>query len=136
NRNQEREASRVSGAPATALELCLRHRQWRHDQAAQQRIPSAENESLTDRAIARACYAVPLTRTGHRFVECVLPPVNGAYIYNWRVALASAPTTYVKQQQTTAASNTFDSLTPGQLYNVELNAVGTAGTTDGAAPVS
>ena len=62
------------------------------------------------------------------------PPVSGSYIYNWRVALASAPTTYVKQQQTTAASNTFDSLTPGQLYNVELNAVGTAGTTDWSGP--
>ena len=62
------------------------------------------------------------------------PPIGGAYIYNWRVALASAPTTYVKQQQTTAASNTFDSLTPGQLYNVELNAVGTAGTTDWSGP--
>jgi hypothetical protein len=62
------------------------------------------------------------------------PPVSGAYIYNWRVALASAPTTYVKQQQTTAASNTFEGLTPGQVYNVELNAVGTAGTSDWSGP--
>src|SRR5438105_15946481 len=62
------------------------------------------------------------------------PPVSGSYIYNWRVALASAPTTYVKQQQTTAASNTFEGLTPGQTYNVELNAVGTAGTTDWSGP--
>ena len=62
------------------------------------------------------------------------PPINGAYIYNWRVALASAPTVYVKQVQTTAASNTFDGLTPGQIYNVQLNAVGTAGTTDWSGP--
>jgi hypothetical protein len=62
------------------------------------------------------------------------PPVGGAYVYNWRVALASVPTTYVKQQQTTAASNTFEGLTPGQVYNVELNAVGTAGTSDWSGP--
>src|SRR5205823_14621778 len=62
------------------------------------------------------------------------PPVSGSYIYNWRVALASAPTTYVKQQQTTAASNTFEGLTPDQVYNVELNGVGTAGTTDWSGP--
>lgn len=62
------------------------------------------------------------------------PPVNGAYIYNWRVALASAPTTYVKQVQSTAASNTFDGLTPGQVYNVQLNAVGTAGASDWSGP--
>jgi hypothetical protein len=57
-------------------------------------------------------------------------PVVGSYIYNWRLALASAPTVYVKQVQTTAAKNTFDGLTPGQIYNVQLNAVGTAGTSD------
>jgi len=57
-------------------------------------------------------------------------PINGAYIYNWRLALASAPTVYVKQVQTPAASNTFEGLTAGQIYNVQLNAVGTAGTTD------
>ena len=68
------------------------------------------------------------------FVQNPNPKCNGAYIYNWRVALASAPTTYVKQVPTTAASNTFDDLTPGQLYNVELNAVGTAGTTDWSGP--
>jgi hypothetical protein len=61
-------------------------------------------------------------------------PVAGSYIYNWRVALASAPTVYVKQVQTTAASNTFEGLTPGQIYNVQLNAVGTAGTTDWSGP--
>jgi len=62
------------------------------------------------------------------------PPINGAYIYNWRVALASAPTVYVKQVQSTAASKTFEGLTPGQVYNVQLNAVGTAGTSDWSGP--
>jgi hypothetical protein len=61
-------------------------------------------------------------------------PINGSYIYNWRVALASAPTVFVKQVQTTAASNTFEDLTPGQIYNVQLNAVGAAGTTDWSGP--
>src|SRR5438477_891236 len=33
-------------------------------------------------------------------------PVAGAYIYNWRLSLASKPSEFVKQLQTTAASNT------------------------------
>jgi len=51
-----------------------------------------------------------------------------------RVALVSAPTVFVKQVQTTAASNTFDGLTQGQIYNVQLNAVGAAGTSDSSGP--
>ena len=62
------------------------------------------------------------------------PPINGSYIYNWRVALASAPAAFVKKVQSTAARNTFDGLTPGQIYNVQLNAVGTAGVTDWSGP--
>jgi hypothetical protein len=46
------------------------------------------------------------------------------------VALASAPTTYIKTAQTTAARTSFKGLTPGEIYNVELNAVGAAGVTD------
>ena len=57
-------------------------------------------------------------------------PVAGAYTYNWRVALASAPAAYVQTPQTTAASAEFTGLTPGQVYNVEVNAVGSAGTSD------
>jgi hypothetical protein len=52
------------------------------------------------------------------------------HLYNWRVALATAPTVFVKEKQTTAASNTFDGLTPDQIYNVQLNAVGTTGASD------
>ena len=57
-------------------------------------------------------------------------PIYGASAYNWRVALASAPNTYVRTGQTIGARNTFDGLTPGELYNVQVNAVGAAGTSD------
>jgi hypothetical protein len=60
----------------------------------------------------------------------VVPPVYGAFTYNWRLALASAPTVVVQTAQTTAGRNTFNDLTAGQLYNVEANAVGAAGTSD------
>ncbi len=57
-------------------------------------------------------------------------PVDGAGIYNWRVALASAPGIYVQTQQTTKADTLFLGLTPGQTYSVQLNAVGAAGPSD------
>ena len=63
-------------------------------------------------------------------VIAVSAPVFGASVYNWRVALASAPTAYVQTKQSTGARFTFEGLTPGQLYNIELNAVGSAGTSD------
>jgi hypothetical protein len=63
-------------------------------------------------------------------LNATTPPVFGAYTYNWRVALASAPNVFVQQSQTTAARNTFVGLTPGQTYRVQLNAVGSAGPSD------
>jgi hypothetical protein len=63
-------------------------------------------------------------------LSAVSAPVFGAYSYNWRVALASAPTVFIQQVQTTAASNIFEGLTPGQTYTVQLNAVGSAGPSD------
>ena len=63
-------------------------------------------------------------------------PVTGAGIYNWNLALASAPATPVQTVQTTAASTVFDGLTPGLSYNVEVNAVGSAGPSDWTDPVS
>jgi hypothetical protein len=63
-------------------------------------------------------------------LDAVSAPVFGAYTYNWRLALASAPTVYVQQLQTTAARNTFSGLTPGQIYRIQLNAVGSAGPSD------
>ena len=44
--------------------------------------------------------------------------------------LASAPDAYALEQQTTAASDTFAGLTPGQIYLVDVNAVGSAGPSD------
>jgi len=63
-------------------------------------------------------------------LRAVISPVNGAYAYNWRLALASAPTVYVQTAQTTGGRNTFAGLTPGQTYNIEANAVGAAGVSD------
>jgi len=60
----------------------------------------------------------------------VVSPVLGAFIYNWRLALASAPTVFVRTAQTTSARTTAYGLTAGQLYNMEVNAVGSAGTSD------
>ena len=72
--------------------------------------------------------ATPGPLTGQ--LDAVSAPVFGAYTYNWRVALASAPTVFVQQVQTTAARNTFSGLTPGQVYFIQLNAVGSAGPSD------
>lgn len=63
-------------------------------------------------------------------LDAATPPVFGAYTYNWRVALSSAPNVFVQQSQTTAARNTFSGLIPGQTYRVQLNAVGSAGPSD------
>ena len=72
--------------------------------------------------------ATPGPKSGQ--LSAVSAPVFGAYTYNWRLALASAPTVFIQQVQTTAASNIFEGLTPGQTYTVQLNAVGSAGTSD------
>lgn len=63
-------------------------------------------------------------------MRALTPPVNGASTYNWRLALASAPTVYLETPQTTTAHFTFNDLTAGQLYSVAANAVGAAGTSD------
>ena len=68
----------------------------------------------------------PLTGT----LRAVISPLNGAYAYNWRLALASAPNVYVQNAQTTGGRVTFQNLTPGQVYNVAANAVGAAGVSD------
>jgi hypothetical protein len=63
-------------------------------------------------------------------------PVAGASIYNWRVSAAEAPSAPLQIAQTTAARTTFDELTPGKTYIVEVNAVGTAGPSNWSNPVS
>ncbi|HEY5075164.1 MAG TPA: hypothetical protein VII34_10760 [Pyrinomonadaceae bacterium] len=68
----------------------------------------------------------PVTGT----LRAVISPVYGAYAYHWRLALASAPTVYVQTALTTGGRVLFEDLTAGQVYNVEANAVGSAGTSD------
>ncbi len=63
-------------------------------------------------------------------IDASVPPVYGAYVYNWRVALSSSPNTFVQTVQTTGGRVTFEGLTPGQSYIVEANAVGAAGPSD------
>jgi hypothetical protein len=58
------------------------------------------------------------------------PPVYGAALYTARLALASAPTTYLKTQQSTGARFRFENLTPGEVYSVDINAIGAAGPSD------
>ncbi|MGI8436435.1 MAG: hypothetical protein ACR2NX_05960 [Chthoniobacterales bacterium] len=53
--------------------------------------------------------------------------IYGAGVYNWRVALASSPTTYVIEVQTTSSRAVFEGLVAGQLYNIEVSATGAAG---------
>lgn len=57
-------------------------------------------------------------------------PIYGAGTYNWRLALHSAPTVYLQTVQTTGARVTFTGLTPGQTYDVAVNAVGASGPGD------
>ncbi len=59
----------------------------------------------------------------------------GAAIYNWRLTATGNPVP-VATAQTTAASTSFDSLTPGVIYTVEANAVGASGPSDWSQPVS
>ncbi len=62
--------------------------------------------------------------------------IDGAYAYNWRLALASAPTVYVQTAQTTAARHTFEGLTAGEIYIVQVDALGSVGESDWTAPTS
>jgi hypothetical protein len=59
-----------------------------------------------------------------------VPKLNGVSAYNWRIALASAPTVFVQTKQTAYGRVAFAGLTPGQLYNVQASALGAAGESD------
>jgi hypothetical protein len=63
-------------------------------------------------------------------------PIYGSLTSNWRAILASAPTVVVQETETSAASVTFAGLIPGQIYMVQVNVVGTAGTADWSQAVS
>lgn len=54
---------------------------------------------------------------------------NGTISVNWRIALATAPTTYLETVTTSAARYLFTGLTAGQIYLVQASVVGTSGTT-------
>ena len=41
-------------------------------------------------------------------LDAKVPPIYGAYTFNWRLALSSAPDTYVQTVQTTGGSVTFE----------------------------
>lgn len=62
-------------------------------------------------------------------------PVTGAAIYNWKLT-ASGQTAPLQTAQTTAARNLFDGLTPGVVYSVSCNVVGSAGPSDWSDPIS
>jgi hypothetical protein len=76
--------------------------------------------------------ATPVLTLGARTreLDATTERVPNGFVYNWRAALASAPTQYVKLMQTTAASTTFVGLTPGQIYLVGVNVVGSQGPSD------
>jgi hypothetical protein len=57
-------------------------------------------------------------------------PIYGALTYNWTLALASAPKVILQTKQTTGANALFVGLIPGEVYVVQLNAVGAAGPSD------
>jgi hypothetical protein len=53
--------------------------------------------------------------------------VRGAFIYNWQIALFSKPDVVIQTVQSTGTKASVSGLTPGQIYNVQVNAVGAAG---------
>jgi hypothetical protein len=69
-------------------------------------------------------------------LDAAAPPIFGAATYNWRLARADAPTVFLQTAQTTAASTTFGNLTPGVIYLVQVNAVGSAGPSDWSQPAT
>lgn len=76
--------------------------------------------------------SAPVARPGAMLgsIDASTKAVYGAYVYNWRVATAAAPTVYVAQFATTRANATFTGLTRGGIYNIQVSAVGAAGATE------
>lgn len=63
-------------------------------------------------------------------LDAATSPIYGGQAFLWRVALDSAPEVYVQTAQTTAASASFYDLTPGEIYNIEAQVIGSAGPSD------
>jgi hypothetical protein len=68
-------------------------------------------------------------------LDASVEPVSGALLYSWRVTTGPSRTV-VQTKQTSATSTTFAGLTPGVIYFVEANVVGTAGPSDWTGPAS
>ncbi len=68
-------------------------------------------------------------------LDASVAPVPGALLYTWRVT--TGPTrAVVKTSQSSATYTTFAGLTPGVIYFVEANVVGTAGPSNWTGPIS
>ncbi len=63
-------------------------------------------------------------------VRASIPTVYGAVLYTAQLALASKPDVIVESQQQTGVRFLFEDCTPGEVYNVAVNAIGAAGPTD------
>lgn len=63
-------------------------------------------------------------------LKASVPTVYGAALYTARLALASTPSVYLQTKQQTGSRFLFEALTPGEVYNVEVNAIGAAGASD------
>jgi|SRR5947209_1957580 len=63
-------------------------------------------------------------------LDAATTPLYGGQAYLWRVARASSPEVYVQTAQTTAARTSFYDLTAGEIYNIEVQAIGSAGPSD------
>lgn len=68
-------------------------------------------------------------------LRAVAAPVAGAAVYNWQISTEATPNVVLQSVQTTAARNTFANLTPGVVYRVVVNAVGSAGPSNWSDPV-
>ena len=62
--------------------------------------------------------------------------VAGGVSYNWRLSTAAAPTVVLQSAETTAVNTVFSGLTPGVVYQVTVNVVGSAGPSDWSLPTS
>jgi hypothetical protein len=63
-------------------------------------------------------------------------PVSGALTYNWRLTTTAQPDVVVQSEQTSAANVSFEGLTPGVIYQLKANAIGTAGVSDWTTPAT
>lgn len=74
----------------------------------------------------------PVATPGRMFgsIDVSTTAIYGAYVYYWRAAAVSAPTVFVAQTPTTKANATLSGLTRGEIYNIQVSAVGAAGQTE------